>query len=139
MATVQNRASYWEQAKEQGFDLSWLSKLQENVARDDVDEISVNNTGRVEGSIPRNNVAQFGAYTFRTKSEVWAHNLTKALSRVRHAPVEFRHRYPVGDSRSSARRYRSRRVPVGHLLHSGGIRRIRCPGQVHFHHVPRLS
>ena len=77
MATVQNRASYWEQAKEQGFDLSWLSKLQENVARDDVDEISVNNTGRVEGSIPRNNVAQFGAYTFRTKSEVWAHNLTK--------------------------------------------------------------
>ena len=77
MATVQNRASYWEQAKEQGFDLSWLNKLQENVAREDVDEISVNNTGRVEGSIPRNNVAQFGAYTFRTKSEVWAHNLTK--------------------------------------------------------------
>ena len=77
MATVDNRTSYWEEAKAQGFDLSWLSKLEENIARPEVDEVSVNNTGRVEGSIPRNNVAQFGAYTFRTKSEVWAHNLTK--------------------------------------------------------------
>ena len=33
--------------------------------------------GRVQGSIPRGDVARFGAYTFRTKSEVWAHNLTK--------------------------------------------------------------
>jgi hypothetical protein len=77
MATVQDRTSYWERAKEQGFDLSWLSQLEESVTRKDVDEVSRNDTGRVEGSIPRNNVPRFGAYTFRTKSEVWAHNLTK--------------------------------------------------------------
>ena len=28
MATVQDRTSYWERAKEQGFDLSWLSQLE---------------------------------------------------------------------------------------------------------------
>ena len=77
MATVQNRTSYWEQAKEQGFDLSWLSQLEESVTSREVDELSANYTGRVEGSIPRNDVARFGAYTFNTKSEVWAHNLTK--------------------------------------------------------------
>ena len=77
MDTVRDRTSYWENAKEQGFDLSWLSQLEESITRDDVDEFSSNDTGRVEGSIPRNNVPRFGAYTFRTKSEVWAHNLTK--------------------------------------------------------------
>ena len=77
MATVEQRASYWEQAREQGFDLSWLTQLEENVASESVEEVSANDTGRVQGSIPRNNVARFGAYTFRTKSEVWAHNLTK--------------------------------------------------------------
>ena len=77
MATVQNRTSYWEQAKEQGFDLSWLTQLEESVTSKEVDELSANYTGRVEGSIPRNEVARFGAYTFNTKSEVWAHNLTK--------------------------------------------------------------
>ena len=77
MATVQDRTSYWEQAKEQGFDLSWLAKLEESVTRDSVDEFSMNNTGRVEGSIARGDVPQFGAYTFRTKSDVWGYNLTK--------------------------------------------------------------
>jgi hypothetical protein len=77
MATVESRTAYWERAREQGFDLSWLSKLQEHVAGEGVEERSANDTGRVQGSIPRDNVARFGAYTFRTKSEVWAHNLSK--------------------------------------------------------------
>ena len=45
MATVQDRTSYWEQAKEQGFDLSWLSKLEETVTSESVGEFSMNNTG----------------------------------------------------------------------------------------------
>ena len=77
MATVDSRTAYWEQAREQGFDLSWLSQLEEQVNGQGVEEYSANDTGRVQGSIPRNDVAKFGAYTFRTKSEVWAYNLTK--------------------------------------------------------------
>ncbi|CAI8022358.1 hypothetical protein GBAR_LOCUS13144 [Geodia barretti] len=91
MATVQDRTSYWEQAKEQGFDLSWLSKLEETVTRESVDDFSMNNTGRVEGSIPRGDVPQFGAYTFRTKSDVWGYNLTKLYQEFVTPPVEFRH------------------------------------------------
>ncbi len=77
MATVTNRADYWEKARESGFDLSWLEQLKENTQGETTNEFSENNTGRVEGSIPRGNVPQFGAYTFRTKKDVWAHNLTK--------------------------------------------------------------
>ena len=77
MATVKDKTTYWEKAQQAGFDLSWLNRLQENFIGDDVDEISDNNTGRVAGSISRGNVPQFGAYLFRQKKDVWAHNLTK--------------------------------------------------------------
>ena len=77
MATVTNRADYWEKARESGFDLSWLDQLKQNTLGETTSEFSENNTGRVEGSIPRGDVPQFGAYTFRTKKDVWAHNLTK--------------------------------------------------------------
>ena len=33
MATVDSRTAYWEKAREQGFDLSWLSQLEEQVNR----------------------------------------------------------------------------------------------------------
>ena len=77
MATGKEQATYWEKAQQSGFDLSWLNQLKENVISDSVDELSENNTGRVEGSIARGNVPQFGAYLFRQKKDVWAHNLTK--------------------------------------------------------------
>ena len=31
MATVTQHQTYWERAKEAGFDLSWLNQLEENV------------------------------------------------------------------------------------------------------------
>jgi len=77
MATIKDRTTYWDKAQQAGFDLSWLNRLQENPVSDDVDEISENNTGRVEGSVSRGNVPQFGTYLFRQKKDVWAHNLTK--------------------------------------------------------------
>jgi len=77
MATVTNQSSYWEKAQQEGFDLSWLKQLEKNVIGDSVADVSDNLTGRVEGSIPRPGVPKFGAYQFRTKKEVWAHNLRK--------------------------------------------------------------
>ncbi|HIL31703.1 MAG TPA: hypothetical protein EYG27_09260 [Dehalococcoidia bacterium] len=77
MATTAQHQTYWERAKESGFDLSWLSKLEENVVGAEVEDVSDNLTGRVAGSIPRPGVAKFGAYPFRTKKEVWGYNLTK--------------------------------------------------------------
>jgi len=77
MATVVEHQTYWERAKDSGFDLSWLDQLKENIVGDDVAEVSENLTGRVAGSIPRPGVAKFGAYPFRTKKEVWGYNLRK--------------------------------------------------------------
>jgi len=77
MATVKSDTAYWEEAQKQGFDLSWLEQLKNNVPGDDKAEVSENLTGRVEGSIPRAGIPQIGAYPFRTKKEVWAYNLTK--------------------------------------------------------------
>jgi hypothetical protein len=77
MATATQHQTYWERAKENGFDLSWLDQLKENVVGEDVAENSENLTGRVAGSIPRPGVAKFGAYPFRTKAEVWGYNLKK--------------------------------------------------------------
>ena len=77
MATTAQHQTYWERAKESGFDLSWLNKLEENVVGAEVDDVSDNLTGRVAGSIPRPGVAKFGAYPFRTKKEVWGYNLRK--------------------------------------------------------------
>ena len=77
MATTAQHQTYWERAKESGFDLSWLNKLEENVVGAEVDDVSDNLTGRVAGSIPRPGVAKFGAYPFRTKKEVWGYNLSK--------------------------------------------------------------
>ena len=65
MATVTQHQTYWERAKEAGFDLSWLNQLEENVVGGEVAEVSENLTGRVAGSIPRPGVAHFGAYPFR--------------------------------------------------------------------------
>ncbi|MCL0053891.1 ferritin-like domain-containing protein, partial [Dehalococcoidia bacterium] len=77
MATVAQHQTYWERAKEAGFDLSWLNQLEENVVGAEVEDVSDNLTGRVAGSIPRPGVAQYGAYPFRTKKEVWGYNLRK--------------------------------------------------------------
>ena len=77
MASVKEHQTYWEQAKEAGFDLSWLNQIKENVVDEGVGEISENLTGRVSGSISRPGVAKFGAYPFRTKKEVWGYNLRK--------------------------------------------------------------
>ena len=77
MATVTQHQTYWERAKEAGFDLSWLNQLEENVVGTEVEDVSDNLTGRVAGSIPRPGVAQYGAYPFRTKKEVWGYNLRK--------------------------------------------------------------
>ena len=40
MATVTEHQTYWERAKETGFDLSWLNQLKENVVGEEVDEVS---------------------------------------------------------------------------------------------------
>ena len=40
MATVTEHQTYWERAKEAGFDLSWLNQLKENVVGEEVDEVS---------------------------------------------------------------------------------------------------
>ena len=77
MATVAQHQTYWERAKEAGFDLSWLNQLEENVVGAEVEDVSDNLTGRVAGSIPRPGVAKYGAYPFRTKKEVWGYNLRK--------------------------------------------------------------
>ena len=77
MATATQHQTYWERAKANGFDLSWLDQLKENVVGEDVAENSENLTGRVAGSIPRPGVAKFEAYPFRTKAEVWGYNLKK--------------------------------------------------------------
>jgi len=77
MVTVKSDTAYWEAAQAQGFDLSWLEQLKNNVLGDTKAEVSDNLTGRVEGSIPRTGIPQIGAYPFRTKKEVWAYNLTK--------------------------------------------------------------
>ena len=47
MATVTNRADYWEKARESGFDLSWLDQLKQNTMGETTSEFSENNTGRV--------------------------------------------------------------------------------------------
>ena len=77
MATVKSDTTYWQEAQQQGFDLSWLEQLKKNVVGDTKAEVSENLTGRVEGSIPRPGIPQIAAYPFRTKKEVWAYNLTK--------------------------------------------------------------
>jgi len=53
VATVTDQSSYWEKAQQEGFDLSWLKQLEENVIGDSVADVSDNLTGRVEGSNPR--------------------------------------------------------------------------------------
>ena len=77
MATVTEHQTYWERAKEAGFDLGWLNQLKEIVVNDEVVEVSDNLTGRVAGSIPRPGVAKFGSSPFRTKAEVVGYNLRK--------------------------------------------------------------
>jgi len=77
MATVTEHQTYWEKAKDSGYDLSWLNQLKENIVGQEVSEVSENLTGRVAGSIPRPGVAHFAAYPFRTKKEVWGYNLRK--------------------------------------------------------------
>lgn len=72
-------------AREAGFSLQWLEQLRARLATDQlsaaagdgVSELSTNLTGRVPGAIARPGLPQVGAYTFRTKKEVWGHNLTK--------------------------------------------------------------
>ena len=77
MATATQQQTYWDRAKDAGFDLGWLNQLQENIVTDEAAETSENLTGRVSGSIPRPEVPKFGAYPFRTKKEVWGYNLRK--------------------------------------------------------------
>lgn len=74
-------------AREAGFSLEWLEQLQESVAArsaevepgspDELPTHSTNLTGRPYGAIPRVGIPQYGAYTFRTKQEVWGYNLRK--------------------------------------------------------------
>ncbi len=80
MATVQNKLSDLERAQQEGISLAWLEQLREKVSGSSGDsegEVSPNLTSRPRGSIPRTGIPQVGAYTFRTKKEVWAYNLTK--------------------------------------------------------------
>ena len=58
MVTVKSDTAYWEAAQAQGFDLSWLEQLKNNVLGDTKAEVSDNLTGRVEGSIPRTGIPQ---------------------------------------------------------------------------------
>ena len=73
-------------ARESGYSFNWLDQLEANVNRIDADaaeegaalpELSDNLTGRVPGALPRPGIPQYGAYTFRTKQEVWGYNLQK--------------------------------------------------------------
>ena len=48
MATVTEHQTYFEKAKDSGFDLGWLNQLKENVVGQEVAEVSENLTGRVE-------------------------------------------------------------------------------------------
>lgn len=64
----------------EGMDLKWLDQLRERVRgglADSETEVSENLTARPRGSVPRPGVPQPGAYSFRTKKEVWGYNLTK--------------------------------------------------------------
>ena len=93
MATLQDRTTVeMEQALQNGFSLSWLQQIKDQVpgadeelAHDptlaqytpDLMDESPNQTQRTRGAIPREGVPQFSAYTFRDKKEVWGFNLTK--------------------------------------------------------------
>ena len=96
MTSILEQRNAERQAKENGYSLSWLEQLRsrrteneavldspvdiaqltKEVIPDELD-VSPNLTGRPRGSIARPGIAQVGAYNFRTKSEVWAYNLTK--------------------------------------------------------------
>ena len=96
MTSVADQRKDEQLAKERGYSLSWLdqirnryevtkadpdlpvdiARLTREVIPDHLDD-SPNLTGRPRGSIARSGIAQVGAYSFRTKSEVWAHNLSK--------------------------------------------------------------
>lgn len=95
MTTLQERTAVdadMEQALQNGFSLSWLRRIKEQVpgaaaelANDPtlaentpalLDE-SPNQTQRTRGALPRYGTPQFSGYTFRDKKEVWGYNLTK--------------------------------------------------------------
>ena len=40
MATLTDESSYWEKAQQEGFDLSWLKQVEENVIGDSVADVS---------------------------------------------------------------------------------------------------
>ena len=83
MTTVTDQTIDQDEVMRNGFSPAWLDQMKKSVLGDDFDDVdevedrSGNLTGRVRGSLPRVGVPQIGAYAFRTKSEVWAHNLTK--------------------------------------------------------------
>ena len=80
MATVKDQLSDLQKAQRDGISMDWLAKLKEQVPVDADDhslETSDNLTSRPKGAIPREGIPQFGAYTFRTKKDVWGYNLTK--------------------------------------------------------------
>ena len=135
MTSILEQRNAERQAKENGYSLSWLEQLRsrrteneavldspvdiaqltKEVIPDELD-VSPNLTGRPRGSIARPGIAQVGAYNFRTKSEVWAYNLTKLYEEAVTPPVELGHGHSVGVHESSARRHRGRRMPAVHLL-----------------------
>ena len=45
MATATQQQTYWERAKDAGFDLGWLNQLQENIVTDEAAETSENLRG----------------------------------------------------------------------------------------------
>ena len=112
MATLQDRTTVeMEQALQNGFSLSWLQQIKDQVPGADeelahdptlaqytpdlIDE-SPNQTQRTRGAIPREGVPQFSAYTFRDKKEVWGFNLTKLYQEAVLATVVLRDRHSVG-------------------------------------------
>ena len=74
-------------AREAGFSLGWMEQLEDRIAQtatveaqdatEVLPDLSDNLTGRAYGAIPRPGIPQIGAYTFRTKQEVWGYNLRK--------------------------------------------------------------
>jgi hypothetical protein len=90
--TMDSLAALREYGQEQGYDLSWLQQRETwgtriepgkgGLVLEDVErgahgyapDESTNMTGRVRGSIPRPGVPRVGAYSVRTKADIWLRN-----------------------------------------------------------------
>ena len=83
---IKSLADVKQAARESGYSLGWIDQLESRSQElsaieadlgDGLPEWSDNLTARPLGAIAREGIPQYGAYSFRTKQEVWGYNLRK--------------------------------------------------------------